>query len=125
MKAARYLTTEQGDGHHAADADTGHTRRVLQIELDLSQCAPVPFGYAPGDAVGVRCPNREAAVGVVLERYVGVFVYLLVGVMMVTRWPPPLKIVTATIVFKKSMTTDRPTHESTIIYEQAGRGGGT
>lgn len=104
MKQAKYLTTQQGDGHHGADSDPAHTRRVLQVghscdkcccccclavvhcvvltdspvpvqyhatgnqlELDLSSCFPA-FSYVPGDAVGVRCPNREAAVAVVLAR---------------------------------------------------------
>lgn len=40
-----------------------------QVELDLSACFPA-FSYAPGDAVGMRCPNREAAVAVVLARCV-------------------------------------------------------
>ena len=48
--------------HPSYAATTNH-----QVELELSSCFPA-FSYAPGDAVGVRCPNREVAVAVVLAR---------------------------------------------------------
>ena len=64
MRKAQYLTTTapQGDGDE---------RRVLQVELDVASSSSsqgVGFAYSPGDAVGVRCPNREGAVAVVLAR---------------------------------------------------------
>jgi len=55
---ARYLTKT---------AEKTAERRVLEIEIDTSACSP-PFPYVPGDAIGLRCPNRPAAVDVVMAR---------------------------------------------------------
>lgn len=63
VRHAVYLTKTAGDGHHSEPP----TRRVLELELDTQDCDP-PFPYVPGDAVGIRCPNRTEAVERVLER---------------------------------------------------------